>query len=138
MKKLIFAIAAMLCFSACNKELGPEYSTRPVVTDLLADTSNVQPDEPVDVMAYVNSQYPLAAVGIQYILNDDNTVVKEAAVVPGEGAYTLSYSGTIPGQPAGTKVKFAVVAMTKYYVPGGSTVKEYTVVTPATEPQDLE
>lgn len=32
MKKLLFAAAAVWLLAACNKELGPEYETRPFST----------------------------------------------------------------------------------------------------------
>lgn len=139
MKKLIFAIAAVLCFAACNKDPEPENSVGCDISNVQVNLAGVQPGVGVDVSALIYSPYGIYAVAIEYMLNDDKTTSKYADPWEETSKNVLyhQYSGTIPGQPDGTKVSFRIITYTMHYVYKATDWQSYTVEKIDIEPEPV-
>lgn len=135
MKKLLLMAAVACCLAACNKELGPEYKTPPVVGAVTYTPVDVQPDQKVKVQTTLTSTYGLYSAFIIYWLNDQTEPSYQAGVIfyPEKEASAV-YTGEIPGQKAGTKVSFGIIANSPYAM-GASEEYSYTV---AGEPEQPE
>lgn len=132
MKKLLILVAAFCCLAACNKELGPEYKTYPVIETVTFNPTTVQPGEAVKVNARVTSEYGFTGISIVYCLNDDPATTAEPQDQIWWGKKnktenTKNYTATLEGHKAGTKVSFQIIAVTTYNVLASSQVYEYTV-----------
>lgn len=142
MKKLFFLAAVMLSF-ACNKDLGPEYSTPPTIGKVTFP-GQVSPSDVVTVTAPILSKYGLSTVFINYTLNDDESNVKQASPYFYTQASTSAlYTGKIPAQKEGTKVSFQVLAISYYSVfawsePCVYTVGKETEIEPKPDPTTAE
>ena len=121
MKKLLFAAAAVWLLAACNKELGPEYETPPVF-DKVTFTTATQPDgvtkpvkvdEGVWVNATVSCPYKVKQVRLAYFVDGDDSNV-EMTNPYFYDATTVTFKEWIPGQKAGAKVTFQVLAQSDY------------------------
>lgn len=130
LKNLFFAAVVVLGLSACNTDPGPEYTTLPVVESTnLSPSTVVIPGDKVKVTAFVTSRYGLQSIAIYYHTDVEGkvqTAFQKLYSIKGETSKTVE--GTIPAQPAGTKVTVQVVAMSYYNVAGVSPVYDYTVV----------
>lgn len=120
MKKLLFA-AAVCLLAACNEELGPEYETPPVF-DEVTFTTATQPDGVVDpvtvdeivtVNATVSCPYKVRQVWLAYFVDGDESDVKTTNPYNYD-ATTVTFKERIPGQKAGAKVSFQVLARSDY------------------------
>lgn len=121
MKKLLLAAAAVCCLAACNKELGPEYETPPIFEDVTFTTATqpdkitepVEVDEIVTVQATVTCPYKVRQVWLAYYVNGDESDVKTTNPYNYD-ATSVTFKERIPGQKAGTKVTFQVLARSDY------------------------
>lgn len=128
MKKLLLAAAAVCCLAACNKELGPEYKTPPQISEVSYKTTGIAADEVVSVSATFTSVYGLQYGWIAYYLNEDDSDVKQTnPYMYSKNQTSATFTGKIPGQKAGTKVTFQVLATSAYQIPAWTEVYTYTV-----------
>lgn len=139
MKKMFLAAAAVALsvLTACNEELGPEYSTAAEFGEVRKTPVLVTPADEVSVEVVVNSTYGLNAVWVAYFLNDDIDSSKSSKTTfyQGQSQTSVIYKAqnVIPAQEVGTKVSFQVLAMTPFSVLSGTQLYTYTV-TEADEP----
>lgn len=138
MKKLLMAVAALFALTACNEELGPEYSTAAEFGEVRMTPSLVTADDAVSLEVVIRSTYGISAVQVAYFLNDDMTGIKysKPTLYPGQSQTSVVYKpeNVIPAQEAGTKVSFQVVAQTPFNVISGTRVYHYTVADGEEEP----
>ncbi len=128
MKKLLLAAAAVCCLAACNKELGPEYKTPPEISEVSFKTTGIAADEVVTVSAMLTCTYGLQYGWIAYYLNEDESdVTRTNPYMYAKNQTSATFSGKIPGQKAGTKVTFQVLATSAYQVPVWTNTYTYTV-----------
>lgn len=137
-KNLLLVVTLVITLAACNKDLGPEYSTSPVFGEMNYTPILVTPESPVSVSAVITSEYGLQSAWIVYYLNEDEMEIKTTAPYYYTEANTsVIFKGSIPKQKAGTKVTFQVRAITPYNVLGGGEVSTYTVVeAPEEKPEE--
>lgn len=129
MKKLLFAAFAALSLAACNKELGPEYTTAAEVGKIVMTPSAPAENSEVTVTAPITSLYGLHAAQLAYQLNDDPSTAKTTMPVYYTKENTsVTFTAVIPAQKAGTKVTFQVHVVTPYSVLTFSELQEYTVL----------
>lgn len=138
MKKVLMAVAAVFALTACNEELGPEYSTAAEFGEVQMTPVRVTADDAVSLEVVVRSTYGISAVQVAYFLNDDITDIKSSkpTLYPGHSQTSVVYKpeNVIPAQEAGTKVSFQIVAQTSYNVISGTRVYHYTVIDGEEEP----
>ncbi|WP_418983657.1 membrane lipoprotein lipid attachment site-containing protein [Alistipes sp.] len=138
MKKMFLALAAVFALSACNKELGPEYSTGAEFGEVTRTPVMVTPTDAVSLQVVITSPYGLSAAQVAYYLNDDLTTMKSSkpTLYQGQSQTQAVYKPekAIPAQEAGTKVSFQIVAETPFNVISGTRIYEYTVTDGGDEP----
>lgn len=138
MKKMVMAVAAFLALTACNEELGPEYSTPAEFGEVSMTPVQVSPTDPVSLEVVITSPYGLNSVQVGYYINDDISTIKSSkpTLYQGQSQTKVVYKGqnVIPAQEAGTKVTFQVVAETPFSVLSGTKFYSYTVTDGGDEP----
>lgn len=143
MKNLFIAAFAIIVLVSCKEELGPEYTTLPVFSNLKQVDTPITAADKGRISATVSSEYGLETVVILYYLNDKNigSEIKSAKVsfnISPE-ATTQNIEGLIPAQKAGTKVTYQFFALTPYKVQGMSAMASYTVedtIVPLPDPEE--
>ena len=115
---MMLASVAMFTMTACNKDLGPEYTTPPVIKSVMINPITPSEGEPVTVSAKVTSQYGLSFIGVMYQVEKEGEKVKQLKPTTYGGAKDTSVdyvcAESIPGFPKGTKVVYQVVAQSPY------------------------
>lgn len=138
MRKMLMAVAATLVLTACNEELGPEYSTPAEFGEVTMTPVLVTPADEVSLEVVIKSTYGLSAVQVAYYLNDDREKVEgsKPTLYHGESQTSVVYKpqNVIPAQETGTKVTFQVVAQTPFGVLSGTKFYSYTVTEGGDEP----
>lgn len=138
MKKMLVALAAVFALTACNKEIGPEYSTPAEFGEVTRLPALVTADDAVTLQVTITSPYGLNAAQVAYYLNDDLSTIKSSkpTLFQGQSQTSVVYKAekAIPKQEAGTKVSFQIVAETPFNVISGTRIYEYTVTDGGDEP----
>lgn len=138
LKNLLFPVAALMMFPACNSDIGPEYSTPPVVESMTFSPMLPDATQQVTVQAVATCAYGIQNVVIFYRVTDKDgkeEPVKEAGSMFYDKKEKVSYEGKIPAQKAGSKVEFQVFATTPFGVAGGTELKSYTVMDGELKPE---
>lgn len=138
MKKLFLAALAVAALAACNTKVGPEYTTRPHITEVGFTPEKVTSVDKVSIRATVTSKYGLQRVLVSYYIGEMTADTKVQTAFDKyyavKGETTKSIEATIAAQPAGTKVTFQIAAISHYNIGGASQTYTYTVVD---DPQSL-
>lgn len=129
LKKWFCFVLLAAGLAACNSdtELGPEYTTLPLITELSYTPRTVTPDEDVTVSAKVYNRYGNFGVQLVYVIGDTEEAVEGNYQFYPATSETVTFTATIPAQADGTTVWFQVYAVNQYQVTGLSELASYTV-----------
>lgn len=130
----LFLVAFLILGStSCNKDLGPEYDFVKGAPKIISVTHSpivVIENTPIEISATVSCPYGINAVATRYALNDKNSEAKLSKIqnVRNLKEYQYKDAEAIPGQPAGTKIFYYVIAESKFGIPATSEIREIEVI----------
>lgn len=131
MKKL-FCLLLLAAAAGCSddepKAPDPHYTTLPVVSETAYSPQPVYVGDEVEVTATVTNKFGKFGVALVYVVGDGVSQQAGYVYYPATEA-PRSFTGKIPAQPAGAKVRFQVQCINDYGVKGLGEILDYTVLT---------
>lgn len=139
---MLFLAVLLLGLTACNKKLGPEYSSFPEITNVhFEPAADITSNDDVRVTATITSEYGLHSAWVVFWLNDEVSTAQKTKETfydaTNHTSVSHAFSTYIPKQDGGVKVSFQVIAYSPFGTNFLTNSMEYTVL-PDGEPEEPE